>query len=710
MELNKADWLVHFARQLILGIIWLENQPLCLSEIKDKISSMNINLQENILERAKQSLRDADLIFELPDGKWKLTEKKSREIEEKVKNAENIEKAVFEKFQQAIKNCGIHQDAKPLWDDFNSRILIPLVKDLGAKFFAMFFSGFDISSVSVESLLSCYPKNEQAALRDCIEIFLDPNDKNIRSYMLNLLDAYLVVEASGISKDHLESLRVIFNKLPQFKILVDTNFIFSALGLHNNPSNEAVNGFMYLINSIKNSVSVKLYLSPLTRDEAIRVFSSLREIKLSPNITQAVLDADLTSAIRRNLLTKLNSLEREGISYYEKNIISILRDIGIELFNDRDFDKYKTRKEIIDDIKWLQGASKIDKPYRSWEHDVVLWHFCKNKRPVRVESPLDAEYWFLTIDYNFIKLFDKNKTKKEEVPICLHPSQLIQILRFWVPRDEKMEKAVFDSLRLPILFGEFDPKIEEAIIRILEIISRFENQANLPPETVKKILVSESLRQKIIKESNEEKRFELVKESIIDDLKDKDLELKTAEGKLAITQQSLMARESETKQKDEDIKSRDDTIKALEQKMKQGKEQERKWQELWDGQQKKEKELLEERRERQLKRNCVRKRGLFCTSLILLFALLNVATYRLLFPLFQEIFKWSSIRIGVTVEVILLAGWFLLALVIGRKISVINSWVFFKKFQRLAKAFFIIFLLGILIHLVSAIIGGDIKI
>lgn len=160
------------------------------------------------------------------------------------------------------------------------------------------------------------------------------------------------------------------------------------------------------------------------------------------------------------------------------------------------------------------------KNYERLEHDMVLWHFVKDKRPLRPESPIDAEYWIVTADYRFLG-FDAHKQRKmgTEVPICLHPTTLTQLLQFWVPQTPEFEKALLSTMRLPTVLTLMDGDAERVSLRILNALSTFENIGNLPAETTTRVLLNDALRQKLRVEDDIAKQVELVREALIEENK-----------------------------------------------------------------------------------------------------------------------------------------------------------------------------------------------
>ena len=149
-------------------------------------------------------------------------------------------------------------------------------------------------------------------------------------------------------------------------------------------------------------------------------------------------------------------------------------------------------------------------------HDSILWHFVHDKRPTLFESPLDAVSWLVTIDYRLLS-FDRKRGRlaNPAVRVCLHPTELIQILRVWEPRSTDMEQALMSGLRLPFMFYEFDLGKESASLRILKILSRFEHISDLGPEAIRDIVLNDAVRSKIAEVSDEEEAFVVIRDALL---------------------------------------------------------------------------------------------------------------------------------------------------------------------------------------------------
>jgi hypothetical protein len=68
---------------------------------------------------------------------------------------------------------------------------------------------------------------------------MDPTKVPVRQYLLRSLNAWLFVEAAGLTDATLASIEKLSGSQPSFRLFIDTNVMFSILNLHENPYNEA---------------------------------------------------------------------------------------------------------------------------------------------------------------------------------------------------------------------------------------------------------------------------------------------------------------------------------------------------------------------------------------------------------------------------------------------------------------------------------------
>ena len=367
-----------------------------------------------------------------------------------------------------------------------------------------------------------------------------------------------------------------------FRVFVDTNFLFSILELHDNPSNVAATELNDLIATLKTNskIRVDLVMTSRTIDEAKQSISTaktrLAGFPMGANFTQAALRADFSGMTRKYVAERSQRNRELSVSDwfdpYLSDLVPIARSKGVELFNET-LDKYATRQDVVDDILAVvefERSRNKPKTYEVVAHDMILWHLVNDRRPAYVESPSDAQDWILTLDYRFIH-FDEFKRKQtgSTVPICVHPTSLIQLLQFWVPRTKEFEEAILGSMRLPFLFREFDAEAERTSLRILEGMGRFEGRDDLTEETIQKVMLNDSLRARIALQENENAEVGLIRDALLEEIvAQKETEANRAQqlqDNLVTREKTISTLESETKYKEKEIEELKETVESKEQ-------------------------------------------------------------------------------------------------------------------------------------------------
>jgi len=561
IELNKAGWWDKAIQQFVLSVMWFErNRSMTLSDVVDKLrTEFNVSIDSVKVQKQIDLLIKEGRVIRLHDGRFKLSEIALGQIQKLVQESEAIEQHVKNKFMSIVEQLCPSLDAYQVWLDFHDNFLVQFVSDMGAYAFHLIAEETptdQLERVGKEYFKRFILKYSEHKMKDVVAKFLDPKDVLVRLYILRMMNAYFYIEASGLREETLKNLVKMSQRKPSFQIFVDTNFLFSILNLHDNPSNEAAKALVELVRRLPSEVRVKFYVTPITIEEAKRVLISIKNylegIRITPNLLKGAERADFPGIVRTFLEACKQIPSLDVGSYFDpyiNNLLEIAREKGVDLYNQK-IDDYKMKQKVIDDIeeqRQIEEKRRGDraKRYEALEHDMALWHFVKDKRPAYIESPLDARYWIVTVDYRFIA-FDRSKSKRNEVPICIHPAALIQMLQFWVPRTEELEAALFASLRLPLFFSEFDQEAEKVTIEILRTLSRFENLEDLPEETIANLLLNEALKTKMLATHEEEQRIELIREELINEqarlkreLEEKQRNLMEKEREIAINTENI---------------------------------------------------------------------------------------------------------------------------------------------------------------------------
>ncbi len=473
----------------------------------------------------------------LPNNKFRITDKQRSIFEDDIAAAEKSNTAAKEHFDCLLEKFCSNISPEGMWEKFETEFLEPLVREIGANAYN-FIAGKEmkVNDTLVHQCQSHFPEIHKTSLSDLISQFLDPANNAVRSYISRLLHATFCVAAIGLPDTVIAKLNESIERQIQFRILVDTNFLFSILSLHNNPFNATAIELKELINSLNQNLKIDLYITPRTIDEAKHSISitksQLFDFPTSSNFSKAISQANFSGLAAKFL--ESSSKESGGMSPdqwfgpYLNNFVLVAEANGVKLFNDK-LENYATRQDVIDDIHFvLEEENRREgkkKGFEQIQHDVILWHFVNDKRSTYsayLESPIDAQDWVLTLDFRFIN-FDKYKQRNQnpKVPICVHPTTLIQLLQFWVPKTEEFEKAILGSMRLPFLLHELDAEAEHTSARILKSIGRYQGSATIPEETIARVMLDEGLRARLVPDIDNETATGLIRDTLIEEMQNK---------------------------------------------------------------------------------------------------------------------------------------------------------------------------------------------
>jgi hypothetical protein len=583
IELSNSDWWEKTIQKLIIAILWLENKELTTAEIEKKLrDEFPITTNNNQISAQIQILCEKNILLATKNC-FKISEAHKQEFERDLKKTEQITKVAKEKFSAILARECPSLDTEESWSIINRELFLPSVQQMGAKFYELLSgSKSDIDEIfDTENFLNRYSENYKAGIKSTITEYLSSKDKDVRAYILRYINATFALEASSLEERTIDLLKKASGNKVSFTIFVDSNFVFSLLGYHDNPFNDDATFLSNLVKEVSNKIATKFYIAPITVEETRAAIENTIEyyddLKLSPNLANASLKIKHIGGFLRKLVEEVSNSNktiyaRDFYEPYKVDLLKILRAKNIELFNER-LDRYTFDQNVIDDINIQidyenEHFKENAKSYEKIKHDVTLWHFIKEKRPLIVESPSDANFWIVTVDFRFLG-FDafRRRGLGNSQPICVLPSQLIHILQFWAPRTSNLEEVLFESWMWPVIFQDFDPGAEKASIKILETLNRFEGFQDLPEEAISQMLLDNALRKRIITEKDASKQIELIKDALIQQLKETEEKNITINAKLEQVSLNLAKTTNNAKFMEEklqdDLRAKDEQINTL---------------------------------------------------------------------------------------------------------------------------------------------------
>lgn len=528
VELSKAGWHKYALRHLLLTS--LNNSPAGASA--DQIHAAASTGLPSPLIRSEvhsllQSMKEDGRIIELPDGHFKLAEQARRELADQLAEAETRTNEVRRHFRHV---CASLRDNITLsWGTFLNDFLEPLVHELGAKtHYIVTGEAIDIGETNTSyHFLSRFPDKDRATILKKITRFLDPRSEAVRHYVLGLLNTAFIMHALTLPAGTTQRILERMQRTLRLRVFADTNFLFHLLGLDATTDDDTVHQLHEILRQLPRRIKVKIYMLSCTVTEATHTLHHYRDTlsytHRSPRLMNTIRDASTTlSGIAGTYFRKATVNNNQIVSAksyfgpYIDNFTEIARSKNIELYDSPEAE-LSMDQEVIDDLQdqlnfQRRVPTRRQKSYKTLMHDMVLWHFAKRLRRNHIESPLDAEVWLATIDNSLLR-FDVYKRNREDntLPVCIHPTVLLQMLQFWIPHNEALDTALMNSLR-PM--QRFDPKAEKTTIKIIRALARFEHIDDVPRDTMAKVLVSDLVRGKIETATDDNEALEIVQSEI----------------------------------------------------------------------------------------------------------------------------------------------------------------------------------------------------
>ena len=575
VELNRSGWWNKATQRLILASVWYADTPPSTEDIKSFLSNkFHVIFNHTKIDTAIIELLNENLLIKIEGEKYRIPDAKKKIFNQEIAEAEKVSADAYVLFSAIVNEKCKDLNPENVWCAFESEFLMPLIKDIGANAYHLIIGKrVNINKDLISIFLSKFDPQYHRFLKELVPTFLDPSKSEVTAYISRLLHARFCVEACGLPATLTNRLNEIFGKKVQFNMFVDTNFLFSILELHENPSNAAAKELKELLSKLKTNPKIKLFIIPNTIDEVKSSINStmlqLSGIHPSNSFSKAALNNGMSGLVLKFFSERLrlggNLTAEEWFEPYLKDFITIANSKGISIVNEN-MDRYSKRPDVINDISDIQSheekyrTKKKVKSYGAIAHDMVLWHFVNDKRPTYIESPIDAEDWILTVDFRLIG-FDEHKKRHlyNKVPLCIHPTSLIQLLQFWVPRTKEFEEAMLGSMRLPFLFQEFDAEAERTSLRILKCLSRYNERDDIPEQTITNILLNEELRSRLQSDKNgiDSTEIALIRDALLEEANAKaDFEAANARALLekVISQDSVLNDlETQLRKKDEAV-------------------------------------------------------------------------------------------------------------------------------------------------------------
>ncbi|WP_087688345.1 hypothetical protein [Pandoraea sp. PE-S2R-1] len=531
VELNESGWVKKTLQKIILAVLRARSAGAVTSqELREEVREATTHdFGAKQIDAAIDSLLSDKKLIKNVAGKLQLRQEAIREIDEATAATTSEETAAKERFVGLIRDAAPGIDADALWVSFENDYLYPLIAQSGANTLNL-ISGGDakLPTEGLSSVMEAVPEDLREQVTHAVIEFLDPSNDHARQFILKRVAATFFVGAVSLEGTTIDALDKKRTRKSAIKLFLDTNTLFSVLSLHDNDENDSVQSLMAMNRNAHSPVQLKLFVFPETIEEATRVLSaSMNHLGSHPipaNLARVGKNANLSGVFGRYFKAAAESnmglSPREYFEPYITGLTGILKTRGIEVI-DRSLQVSATDQALIDDVLEMQEhesrkAEDRRKNYDAIRHDVFVWHCVERARPAGLASPLDASEWFVTLDKRLMG-FDafKRGGRKNYVPICIDPSSFIQYAQFWTPRSADFERALFGSLRLPLLFRDFDSDTEDVTMSILRRMATFETVHTFSTAELQTILLDRAVRTRFQMARSDEEEIEIIRDELL---------------------------------------------------------------------------------------------------------------------------------------------------------------------------------------------------
>ncbi len=470
------------------------------------------------------------------------------------------------------------QDLFPVWSDQIGTELWALLRSYLARLFrrhgaqtALIVSGHNfmdaelektVGALVVEAMAEECKLMDQAHAREALQRFFNQQTAERSRYIAQLLDgtfSFYTLFTDDSTQDYLK------RAIPRITIFLDTNFLFGVLNLHNNPQNE---------------VSVELIA--LVRDQHLPFDfyyheESLQEMQETIAGTQKRLSQMKWSCglSRAAITTRPFELTGLELKYHEANAqhqldpaTFFLKYRHVEkLINERGFKIYRRANGVraveIDEetadlisayTRFLQERwpNHRQKPFSTIKHDIVVWRAAKALRRTS-STGLDVGALLLSADQRLFAFDWGILSEGRGLGVVVLPSQLLQLLRPFVPRTPDFDKKFAAVFALPE-FRSAHSDFFQVTRRVLQFLASVQD---LSEETASAILADELLLSRLRDTKSDEELKAVIESEVL--AKNADLikqhnqtisQLESTRSELDRKQELLFEKESDLQQKE----------------------------------------------------------------------------------------------------------------------------------------------------------------
>lgn len=451
---------------------------------------------------------------------YRLTGPTSKEVEERLEEADDLEQRIQERWLEATSQVLQADEGAVAW-------LVLL--DYAAKAFRS--HGSDALELLKDSAVDSIRSDRKASFLQesmashsisrseyqrysvAVDLLFESVDAETIQYVTQLADSTFSLMALTADEDVRAELA---SKLPELRLFLDTNVLFALLGTHDTPLSAATVDLARVIQD--NDLPFKLLCHSKTLQELEHTLDAAINRLTKQAWSQAVSRALVKLPYQVSKISgiemrfhQLNAAVATSPSTFctrFANPLLLLEQHGIKVFRDNPVkdnqERLEFRSTIID---YYEEYLKTHQPkrwrvYEKLDHDAVLWITAKDYQQPSNKGPLHVGSFAVTTDYSFWR-FDRQVMRPQygTKPVVVLPDMLLQALRPFVGRSVNFDDAAFSrifataEMRVGGVTG-----VSQILQRVAGYLATFEG---LPEETATQILTDSLLLERIRKIESE---------------------------------------------------------------------------------------------------------------------------------------------------------------------------------------------------------------
>lgn len=507
VELHKHGWWQHAQRQAIIAELWRQRPLATVDSLTEALDTeLGIVFNQGALESHLAILEQERIAVPIGSGRYKLTEAAAREVEFGVEEHRALERRVRARYGECLERLCPEVASSTAFDELLHHFLVPLLSQIGVSTWDLLLTR-DFSSqmahVGIENLASYYQLDEATPLGEAVTVFLDPTNDDVRRYMLRLLTAYFFTQAAGVDQYLLDLVEKELHYRRLFLLLDSDICVALILGSADQTNAALDTSIVRALLDHGGEWEKDLYVGYPTLRELRDDLAMLRDIATG-HVDQTRLPSPARERRQAALYSYMAAQGSNGLGagldFYEAQLELILSEIGARPLS------RPTEQEVLASPQFrsiLRSVSAYittqtdgrEKTEREWEHDLVLTHIVDTRRGPVAEAVLAAEWWLVTDDIELLAYDREQASAHHRLPLCIHPTALLQVLQFVSPRSLAWERSIVEILRYPAMVAALERQTEDTLFRILATQNYWEISGVV--DRMGEGLLNEAVRQRI---------------------------------------------------------------------------------------------------------------------------------------------------------------------------------------------------------------------